>query len=125
VLAAISTLAASGQEAWLVLGDMAELGPGASVLHAEIGSQAKAAGLARLWTVGKLSRSASAAFGPGAAHFESQEALVAALREALATRAEGALRVLVKGSRSSAMDKVVGALLDDAAQARGEGGHAA
>jgi UDP-N-acetylmuramoyl-tripeptide--D-alanyl-D-alanine ligase len=125
VLAAISTLAASGQEAWLVLGDMAELGPGASVLHAEIGSQAKAAHLARLWTVGKLSRSASAAFGPGAVHFESQDALVAALREALASRVEGALRVLVKGSRSSAMDKVVGALLADAAPAKGEGGHAA
>jgi UDP-N-acetylmuramoyl-tripeptide--D-alanyl-D-alanine ligase len=91
------------------------------VLHAEIGSQAKAAHLARLWTVGKLSRSASAAFGSGAMHFESQEALVAALREALASRAEGALRVLVKGSRSSAMDKVVSALLAGA----GEGGHAA
>ena len=126
VMAAIATLAQSGQDAWLVLGDMAELGAGASVLHSEIGSQAKAAGIARLWTVGKLSRSASAAFGPGAAHFDSQDSLVQALRAALVARAPGALRMLVKGSRSSAMDKVVGALLADVASpATGEGGHAA
>ena len=126
VLAAIATLSQSGQPAWLVLGDMAELGPGASVLHSEIGSQAKAAGIEGLWTVGKLSRSAAAAFGPGATHFDSQDALVQALRDALAARGDGSLRVLVKGSRSSAMDKVVAALLADAAgRTTGEGGHAA
>lgn len=125
VMAAIATLAQSGQDAWLVLGDMAELGAGGSLLHGEIGSQAKAAGLARLWTVGKLSRNTAAAFGAGASHFDSQELLVEALRRELAARAEGPLRVLVKGSRSSAMDKVVGVLLADAAHATGEGGHAA
>ena len=125
VLAAIATLAQSGCEAWLVLGDMAELGGGASALHSEIGAEARAAGLAGLWTVGKLSRSASAAFGHGARHFDSQQALVDSLRETLAVRGATPLRILVKGSRSSAMDKVVGALLADATPKPGEGGHAA
>lgn len=111
VAAAIDTLAASTETAWLVLGDMAELGEGEALLHADVGSHARRAGLAALWTVGPLSREASRAFGDGARHFSEQSALIAALREALHARATGApLRVLVKGSRSSAMEKVVAAL---------------
>ena len=67
-----------------------------------------AAGLKRLYTVGALAREASRAFGDGASHFEDQAGLVAALREALGP----GVRCLVKGSRSSAMDKVVAALAD-------------
>src|SRR4249919_2991680 len=77
VSAAIATLASSGAEAWLVLGDMKELGPDAESLHAQIGEQARNARIARLWTVGPLSRAASLAFGERAAHFETQDALVA------------------------------------------------
>lgn len=111
VAAAIDTLAASAETAWLVLGDMAELGEGEALLHADVGSHARRAGLAALWTVGPLSREASRAFGDGARHFSEQSALIAALREALHARATGApLRVLVKGSRSSAMERVVAAL---------------
>ena len=122
VLAAIATLAQSGGDAWLVLGDMAELGEGASRLHAEIGEQAKSAGVKRLWTIGKISSSASSAFGAGAEHFNSQKELVDALEEGLRIRGGRGLRVLIKGSRSSAMDKVVTALLDINP---GETGHAA
>jgi UDP-N-acetylmuramoyl-tripeptide--D-alanyl-D-alanine ligase len=122
VAAAIATLAASGAEAWLVLGDMKELGPDAEALHAQIGAQARDARIARLWTVGALSRAASLAFGERAAHFESQEQLVDSLRESMRMHEQpGRLRLLVKGSRSSAMDKVVAALRG----APGEGGHAA
>jgi UDP-N-acetylmuramoyl-tripeptide--D-alanyl-D-alanine ligase len=121
VAAAIATLAQGEGEGWLVLGDMAELGPEAESLHAQIGAQARAAGLARLWTVGNLTRAASAAFGPAAAHFSSQAKLLEAIREALARHPDaGRLRLLVKGSRSSAMDKVVAALQADAGD-----GHAA
>src|SRR4249919_1561233 len=119
VAAAIATLAASGNEAWLVLGDMKELGADAEALHAQIGEQARDARLARLWTVGPLARAASAAFGERAAHFETQDALVAALKEAMDKADAARLRLLVKGSRSSAMDKVVAALRG----ANGEGGH--
>ena len=122
VAAAIATLAASGSEAWLVLGDMKELGPEAASLHAQMGEQARNARIARLWTVGPLARAASAAFGERAAHFESQDELVASIRESMRMHEQpGRLRLLVKGSRSSAMDKVVAALRG----AQGEGGHAA
>jgi UDP-N-acetylmuramoyl-tripeptide--D-alanyl-D-alanine ligase len=123
VAAAIATLAQAGGQGWLVLGDMAELGEGTEEMHAGLGRQAKAAGLARLWTVGDLARLASQAFGDGGRHFSDQAALVEALRAGLGA----GVRCLVKGSRSSAMDKVVRALLDadkaDAAQ--GDTGHAA
>ena len=107
-----------------MLGDMKELGPEAEALHAQIGAQAREARVARLWTVGALSRAASAAFGANAAHFDSQDALVAALKEAMAGTDAARLRLLVKGSRSSAMDKVVAALRGDG-QGQGGGGHAA
>ncbi len=119
VSAAIAALAQAGGDGWLVLGDMKELGDDAEALHAGIGAQARAAGLRRLWTVGELSAAATRAFGEGARHFNDQAALLAALAPAIRAGGEG-LRCLVKGSRSSAMDKVLAALL---AADREEGEH--
>lgn len=107
--AAIATLVEAPEEAWLVLGDMRELGPQARELHAQIGALAKKSGIAWLYTVGELSRAAAAAFGEGAQHFADQESLT----HALAADVRAGVNVLVKGSRGSAMDKVVKALLDD------------
>jgi UDP-N-acetylmuramoyl-tripeptide--D-alanyl-D-alanine ligase len=111
--AAIDTLAASAGEAWLVLGDMRELGADAEALHAEAGRRAKAAGIARLFTLGPLSAAAADSFGAGAAHYASHAELADALHAALTPN----VRVLVKGSRGSAMDKVVRALLPTAGNA--------
>jgi UDP-N-acetylmuramoyl-tripeptide--D-alanyl-D-alanine ligase len=108
VAAAIAALAQAGGEAWLVLGNMAELGEGSESLHAGLGDLARGAGLKRLWTTGTLAAHASRAFGDGGRHFNDQSALVDALRNEL----RDGVRCLVKGSRSSAMDKVVRALLD-------------
>ncbi|MCE5231914.1 MAG: UDP-N-acetylmuramoyl-tripeptide--D-alanyl-D-alanine ligase [Mizugakiibacter sp.] len=105
--AAIATLALEAGRPWLVLGDMAELGPEAERLHAEIGTLARRSGIVRLYAVGRLSRAAAEAFGAGAEHFADQTALIAALRVAL----KPGVVCLVKGSRSSAMDRVVAALL--------------
>jgi UDP-N-acetylmuramoyl-tripeptide--D-alanyl-D-alanine ligase len=105
--AAIDTLAAQTGASWLVLGDMRELGPEGASLHAQAGERAKAAGIARLYTLGPLSASAAEAFGAGARHFDTHEALADALRADLASD----IRVLVKGSRGSAMDRIVAALL--------------
>jgi UDP-N-acetylmuramoyl-tripeptide--D-alanyl-D-alanine ligase len=106
--AAIDTLAASGGEAWLVLGDMRELGEDAAALHAEVGRRAKASGIARLYALGDFSAAAAAAFGDGARVFDSHAALTAALRTDIADRqGADALRVLVKGSRGSAMERIV------------------
>lgn len=114
--AAIELLAQGGGEAWLVLGDMRELGADAQALHAEAGRRAKAAGIARLYTLGPLSEHAVRAFGPGARAFATHASLVDALR----TELHGGVRVLVKGSRGSAMDRIVSALLGN-----GEAAHAA
>ncbi len=105
--AAIDTLAADAGEAWLVLGDMRELGVDADAMHAEAGRRAKGAGIRRLYTLGQHSAAAAQAFGEGATHFDSHAALVDALRSELR---EG-VRVLVKGSRGSAMDRIVAALV--------------
>ena len=117
--AAIDALAASGDEAWLVLGDMRELGPEAEALHADAGARARDARLARLYALGTLSAAAARAFGDGGRHFDTHEALAAALNADLRARmqvsaagsAGHGLRVLVKGSRGSAMDRIVTALL--------------
>jgi UDP-N-acetylmuramoyl-tripeptide--D-alanyl-D-alanine ligase len=107
--AAIATLAAEPGETILVMGDMAELGADAERLHADTGALAKQSGIRRLHAVGRLSRAAAEAFGTGATHYADQPALIASLRGDL----RGGVVVLIKGSRSSAMDRVVSALLDD------------
>ena len=115
--AAIDTLAASGDEAWLVLGDMRELGADEVALHAQAGVRAKAAGLSRLFTLGSLSQAASDASGEGARGCATHAQLGDALRAEL----HAGVRLLVKGSRGSAMDRVVKALLAaDAGTAIGE-----
>ena len=115
--AAIDTLASSGDEAWLVLGDMRELGAGEAALHAQAGEHAKAAGIARLFTLGDLSAHATQAFGDGARALDTHEALA----DALAAGLRPGVRVLVKGSRSSAMDRIVKALLQRDAAENGGG----
>jgi UDP-N-acetylmuramoyl-tripeptide--D-alanyl-D-alanine ligase len=105
--AAIATLAAEPGERVLVMGDMAELGTDAERLHADIGALAKRSGIRRLRAVGPLSRAAVDAFGGGAEHYADQSQLIDALRDEL----RSGVVLLVKGSRSSAMDRVVGALL--------------
>ncbi len=118
--AAIAALAAESGERVLVMGDMAELGADAQRLHDEVGALAKRSGIERLYAVGPRARGAAVAFGQGARHFADQGELIAALRAEL----RSGVVLLIKGSRSSAMDRVVRALLDDAG---GDGGkrHAA
>ncbi|MGY0505497.1 UDP-N-acetylmuramoyl-tripeptide--D-alanyl-D-alanine ligase [Luteimonas sp. e5] len=110
--AAIDTLAAGGGEAWLVLGEMRELGADAAELHAEVGRRARAAGITRLYALGAMAGHAAQAFGEGGAVFDSHDALAAALRKDLAA----GVRVLVKGSRGAEMERVVAALPQNGGQ---------
>ncbi len=114
VAAAIDTLAAGPDEGWLVLGDMRELGDDAAGMHAEVGRRARSAGLRRLFALGPLSAAAADAFGEGGSVHADHASLAEALREALNAHAPTPVRVLVKGSRGSAMDRIVAALLSDA-----------
>jgi UDP-N-acetylmuramoyl-tripeptide--D-alanyl-D-alanine ligase len=100
---AIRVLAARPGRRILVLGDMGELGEGGERLHAEIGEQARAAGIDRLLCLGELSLHAARAFGAGGMHFERIEELLAEIECALAPD----VTVLVKGSRFMRMERVV------------------
>jgi UDP-N-acetylmuramoyl-tripeptide--D-alanyl-D-alanine ligase len=107
-IAAAEFLASLTGDSLLVLGDMAELGNDAPRLHREVGEQAADAGIDRLYATGGLSRNTVDGFGAGATWFPSVEALVTALVSDLRSDAN----VLVKGSRSSRMERVVEALGD-------------
>jgi UDP-N-acetylmuramoyl-tripeptide--D-alanyl-D-alanine ligase len=106
VEAAIDVLAAAPAPRWLVLGDMGEVGANGPLFHDEIGAYARAAGIERLFAVGALTAASVAAFGAGALHFASVEALA----EYVANAAVADATVLVKGSRFMRMERVVAAL---------------
>ncbi|HSY08302.1 MAG TPA: UDP-N-acetylmuramoyl-tripeptide--D-alanyl-D-alanine ligase [Steroidobacteraceae bacterium] len=106
VRAAIEVLAQLDGRKWLVLGDMAELGDFAQASHAEIGAFARAQGIERLFATGVLAVGAVESFGAGGEWFPDTQALAAAL----AARADGGVRMLVKGSRMNRLERVVEAL---------------
>ncbi|HUR40673.1 MAG TPA: UDP-N-acetylmuramoyl-tripeptide--D-alanyl-D-alanine ligase [Verrucomicrobiae bacterium] len=104
--AGLELLAGVQGRRWLVLGDMAELGRGAEQMHFAAGEDARALGIERLYAAGPLAREAAKGFGDGAVHFEDVAALVAEVRERLAPD----VALLVKGSRSARMERVVAGL---------------
>ncbi len=106
VRAALDVLAQRPGTRIAVLGDMGELGAGAAELHRSIGAEARKLGLDSLYALGALSASTARGFGVGAEHFDSVDALAAALRPQLGPQ----VSVLVKGSRSARMERVVAAL---------------
>jgi UDP-N-acetylmuramoyl-tripeptide--D-alanyl-D-alanine ligase len=107
--AGVEVLKSSGGERVLVLGDMGELGEAAGEIHRRVGELAKRLGIERMYAVGELTREAVSAFGEGAWHFASHEALVEELRRHM----HADMTVLVKGSRSSRMERVVAGIVDD------------
>lgn len=110
--AALQALAEmGGDEHWLVLGDMAELGGDGERLHAEMGQTARDLGVARLFTIGKLARASSDAFDGDARHYPNHEALA----DALASELRAGVTCLVKGSRSMGMERVVDRILGEKA----------
>jgi len=111
VRAAIAVLARAPEPRCLVLGDMGEVGELGAIFHREVGAYARAAGIQRLCAVGELAQNAAAAFGESGEHFESVDALIAALQP-MTSRT-----VLVKGSRFMRMERVVKALTGTAAGA--------
>jgi UDP-N-acetylmuramoyl-tripeptide--D-alanyl-D-alanine ligase len=110
VRAAIDVLAGLPGPRLLVLGDMGEVGDQGPGLHAEVGAYARGRGIDRLYTLGELSR------GMGGVHFESMEALQAAVRLHL----PAVQSVLVKGSRFMKMERVVQSIAAACADNRGD-----
>ena len=114
VQAAADFLAGQDGESWFVLGDMAELGGDAELLHAHTGWVIREAGITNLLATGPLSKKTVESFGEGGRWFASVDELSAVLR---ATIARGDV-VLVKGSRSMGMERVVEALINGVNAAR-------
>ncbi|MCW2477814.1 UDP-N-acetylmuramoyl-tripeptide--D-alanyl-D-alanine ligase [Candidatus Symbiopectobacterium sp. NZEC135] len=110
--AAVHTLAEMPGYRVLVVGDMGELGEDAEACHQTVGEVARDAGIDAVLSIGTLSQAISITSERGE-HFSDRAALIARLQTLLS--AHGTTSILVKGSRSSAMEHVVHALQENAA----------
>ncbi|MCU7805510.1 MAG: UDP-N-acetylmuramoyl-tripeptide--D-alanyl-D-alanine ligase [Candidatus Thiodiazotropha sp. (ex Lucinoma borealis)] len=106
--AAIDFLRSAPGDQYLVLGDLAELGDQSVTLHSQIGFRAKQAGLSHLYTLGSLSQHAVQSFGSGGEAYSELDKLVNTLNKSV----NQGDTVLIKGSRSAAMERVVERLMD-------------
>ncbi len=104
--AGIEVLAGVDARRWLVMGDMGELGDSATSSHEEIGRFARENHVDRLFATGKLSALAVEAFGAGGEWFQDSETLARAVNAELTRE----VCVLVKGSRSARLERVVDTL---------------
>lgn len=87
----------------LVLGEMAELGVESESMHRQLGADLAAAGLEQMKVTGGAdARALADGFGQASSYFEDRELLVTSLAAEL--QADDV--VLVKGSRSAAMEQV-------------------
>ncbi len=111
IKAAIDLLGEYQSPKILVLGDMAELGDHTRQSHEEIGRYALSKNIDRLYTYGEFTKLSQNTFNPGMSlfgrHFNRHSDLICALLIELKTVAT----ILVKGSRSSHMEKIVQSLL--------------
>jgi UDP-N-acetylmuramoyl-tripeptide--D-alanyl-D-alanine ligase len=107
VLAAVAVLAKRPGFRILVLGDMGELGTYTQAHHEEIGRIAQEQGINLVMTCGQHSIATSQAFGSPGKHYQNQEELV----QELLTYLDKDTTVLVKGSRSARMEKIVHKIL--------------
>ena len=87
-----------------MLGEMAELGPDAPRYHREVGARAAELGVDVLVTVGERALAYAEAF-PGERYPVETPEEAGALLEELAAPGD---RVLVKGSRSAGLERVLG-----------------
>lgn len=116
VKAAIDVLAELGPDSCLVLGNMGELGPQAVQLHHDIGAYAGEKNIKQLITLGPSADAVAAGFGGHAIVCKNHQQVIEACRQQCQ---QGV--VLVKGSRSAAMENVVAGLVPaDSNAAMGE-----
>ncbi len=102
----------------LVLGDMVELGDNTAQLHADIGAYAKEKGIEALYCLGNDSKQACKKFAENGFAFDAIEPLLVALQQRIEqtrkqqqqTKDKQSVTILVKGSRSMKMERVVEAL---------------
>jgi len=105
----LAVLADCSTKPWLILGAFGELGEESIKIHAEIGELIKANGVQRLFAMGEDARHTVLAYGEGASFFDSQDDLIAVLKQEL----KGDETLLIKGSRARRMENVAAALIDN------------
>lgn len=106
--AGIKVLCAQKGSAWLALGDMAELGGEAETLHRQAAQTAKRFGVEKLFGVGPMSCIASQEFGDAGYCFEQ----ISEMADSIIAKIHPGVILLVKGSRSAAMENLVEALVN-------------
>lgn len=105
--AAVNTIASLSGTKLVVLGDMKELGANAKEMHFTAGEKIRAAGIHHLFTLGEMSAATAEGFGQSAQHFTDQTQLITALHPHL----KDSTTILIKGSRSMKMEKIVEAII--------------
>ncbi len=108
VAAALEFLSNLSGDRRLVIGDMLELGAKVECFHRDIGRQARASGIGRLYALGELSEHAVREFGRGAQHYPDRDALVNDLLSDL----NPTTTLLIKGSRGMRMNEIADVLCD-------------
>lgn len=103
VKAAIDVLSQFEGHRILVLGELAEVGDELLNHYQAIGEYASARNVEALYTYGKKNSHIASFFSKTAKHFSKQDELIAALKDQLSKE----VIVLVKGSRSAQMEKVI------------------
>ena len=130
IQAAIDVLVEGSDTRILVLGDLGELGGDANEIHADIGVKAKLSGIEKMFCLGKHSAKACEQFGSPGNAFSELDMLVDALKKEINDTMNSTINstisgtkndkmsapknmtILIKGSRSAQMERVVEALRD-------------
>ncbi|MFT5503596.1 MAG: UDP-N-acetylmuramoyl-tripeptide--D-alanyl-D-alanine ligase [Gammaproteobacteria bacterium] len=104
--AGVKVLCSLGGRAWLALGDMGELGELALPLHQQSVARAKQLGVEKLFTIGEFSTRVCVEFGNNGYQFDDIDEMARAIGGQISKD----VTLLVKGSRSAGMDRLVNAL---------------
>ncbi len=104
--AAVRVLCQLDGEAWLAMGDMAEMGDESLALHRAALALAKELGVSEVFALGRMSCQAVSLFAEQGHCFDSH----CAMSDFIAPRLHAGINLLIKGSRSAAMEKVVARL---------------
>lgn len=102
VTAGIDVVTAMQGSAWLVFGDMSEIGDDIEDAHKAVGAYAREAGIERLLVCGEHAAVVAEGYGAGEV-FADQLNIAKTLRAEL----QAGVNVLVKGSRASQMEQVL------------------
>ncbi len=117
--AAVQVLCELDGEAWLALGDMAEMGDESLQLHQQALQAAKKSGVEQVFAFGKMSCSAAQVFDQQGHCFESHDEMA----DYIAPRLHRSVNLLVKGSRSAQMEKIVSRLRSEPSNQQAAGVH--